>query len=590
MQLYEDLEKSYLSEYEQLARRDQLVGLGRLATAVLCLTCLYFAIQNGGWIYPIVALSAAVIFTWLMRYHASLAWNKKMAQSLADVNHQEISFLEGSEIPFDNGMEFQDTTHAFTYDLDIFGDNSLFQRLNRSGTYSGKKALAHLLSSLLPNPEILENQAAIKELSTKLDWRQRLLATGLIRKDNKMLHDRLLQWAANAGTPVPRLLTVFAYVSPVCLIALLVLFRFSGEMVYANGASFLFSLHLLVSGSQFKRMQKELVSADNVKETILQYSFILQSIENENFENEKLKNLKAEIRKGNEVSSKQLRQLSLLFSRLDSLHNLVAVMFFSGIFLYHVHVFRSLLIWKNKYAARIPDWLGVVGETEALSSLANFSFNNPAFAFPEINTRYEIVFEALGHPHINAAKRICNDVSFTPEHFMLLTGSNMSGKSTFLRSLGINMVLAGTGAPVCATQARVHPLPVFVSMRLSDSLSDNESYFFAEIKRIKSIKDRLDKGVIFVLLDEILRGTNSDDKRSGTIAVARKMVEKKAVGAIATHDLEVCNITADYPADLVNKCFEVEIINDELHFDYRLRNGVCKNKSATFLMGKMGIV
>jgi DNA mismatch repair ATPase MutS len=166
----------------------------------------------------------------------------------------------------------------------------------------------------------------------------------------------------------------------------------------------------------------------------------------------------------------------------------------------------------------------------------------------------------------------------------------MSGKSTFLRSLGINMVLTGMGAPVCATKADVHPLPVLVSMRLSDSLSDSESYFFAEIKRLKQIMDELEKGAAFVLLDEILRGTNSDDKRNGTIEVIKKVIGKKAIGAIATHDIEVCLTTNEYPDQLANKCFEVEIVNNDLFFDYTLRNGICKNKSATFLMKKMGII
>jgi MutS domain V len=590
MQVYENLKNTHTAEYAQLAKRDRLVGLVRLMIAVLALVAMYFAIKSGGWVYPVLVALATIVFVLLMRYHEKLAWNKNLTKSLVDVNDQEITFLSGGAIPFDNGIEFEDHHHQYAYDLDVFGENSLFQRLNRTGTYSGKKALAQLLCSLLPNPEILENQAAIKELSGKLSWRQRLLATAIIRRDSKILYDRLVKWSGEKVTVLPVWLTVFAYVSPLALAALVVAFWLTGDIRFGNAASFLFSVHLMVYFSQFKKMQQELVGADNVKETILQYSVILQSIENEKFESEKLQRLQTALTGENTIASRELKKLSELFSKLDSLHNLMAVIFFSGTMMYHLHVFRSLLIWKNKFAPQIPQWLGVVGDVEALSSLANFSYNNPTFAFPELNDRYEIRFEQLGHPHIKATKRICNDVTFVPQRFMLLTGSNMSGKSTFLRSLGINMVLAGTGSPVCATRAQVHPLPVFVSMRLSDSLTDNESYFFAEIKRIKSIKDRLDAGVVFVLLDEILRGTNSDDKRSGTIAVARKMVEKKAVGAIATHDLEVCNITADYPADLINKCFEVEIVDNELHFDYRLRDGVCKNKSATFLMDKMGIV
>ncbi len=231
-----------------------------------------------------------------------------------------------------------------------------------------------------------------------------------------------------------------------------------------------------------------------------------------------------------------------------------------------------------------------MGEFEALNSLANFSYNNSKFTFPNLNNNFEISFSELGHPLIAEEKRICNDVEFIDNRFIILTGSNMSGKSTFLRTLGINMILAGTGSPVCSSNASIHPLDVIVSMRQSDSLADSESYFFAEVKRLKHIMNALDKKVCFVLLDEILRGTNSDDKRHGTIEVIKKILNKNAIGAIATHDMEICKTTEEFPNILTNKCFEVEIINNDLSFDYKLRDGICKNKSATFLMKKMEVI
>jgi DNA mismatch repair ATPase MutS len=263
---------------------------------------------------------------------------------------------------------------------------------------------------------------------------------------------------------------------------------------------------------------------------------------------------------------------------------------FNGTFLFNLHVLKSMIVWKKQHAVVLEEWLEVIGEFEMLNCLANFSYNNPEFVYPTLNSNYEIDFSDLSHPLLNPATRVGNEVQFQPQSFMILTGSNMSGKSTFLRSLGINMVLSGMGSPVCATQANVHPLPVLVSMRLSDSLSDSESYFFAEIKRLKQIMDELEENPAFVLLDEILRGTNSDDKRNGTIEVVKKVIGKKAIGAIATHDIEVCLTTNEYPEILTNKCFEVEISNNELHFDYTLRDGICKNKSATFLMKKMGVI
>jgi len=183
-----------------------------------------------------------------------------------------------------------------------------------------------------------------------------------------------------------------------------------------------------------------------------------------------------------------------------------------------------------------------------------------------------------------------NSIDMTDHPFVILTGSNMSGKSTFLRALGVNIVLASTGSKVCSSAADFHPLPIYVSMRLSDSLAEEASYFYAEIKRLKDITEALDQQRIFVLLDEILRGTNSDDKRNGTIAVIKKMISKKAIGMIATHDLDVCNISQEFPDYISNKCFEVEIVNDNLQFNFMLREGVSKNKSASFLMKKMDII
>jgi DNA mismatch repair ATPase MutS len=275
---------------------------------------------------------------------------------------------------------------------------------------------------------------------------------------------------------------------------------------------------------------------------------------------------------------------------MDSIGNFVTALFFNGTFLFNVHVLKALIQWKKEHADALEDWLAVIGEFEMLNSLANLSYNNPDFVFPILNTNFEIDFSNVSHPLLNPETRVGNEVQFYPQSFMILTGSNMSGKSTFLRSLGINMVLSGMGSAVCASQANVHPLPVLVSMRLSDSLSDSESYFFAEIKRLKQIMDELAGNPAFVLLDEILRGTNSDDKRNGTIEVVKKIIAKKAIGAIATHDIEVCLTTNNYPNILTNKCFEVEIQDNDLHFDYKLRNGICQNKSATFLMKKMGVI
>jgi DNA mismatch repair ATPase MutS len=197
----------------------------------------------------------------------------------------------------------------------------------------------------------------------------------------------------------------------------------------------------------------------------------------------------------------------------------------------------------------------------------------------------------MGHLLIRASKRITNSISFNDQPFVILTGSNMSGKSTFLRTLGINLILARSGSPVCARQFEFYPYDVQVSMRISDSLQDSESLFYAELKRLHNIIQQLEAGhKTFIILDEILRGTNSNDKHNGTVGLIRKMVAARACGIIATHDLTVSKLSEEYPAHVSNKCFESQIINDELIFDYKLGEGVCTTLSASFLMKKMGII
>ena len=525
-----------------------------------------------------------------MRIHSKLLFKKQVSQALHTINDYEIVYLERKKIPFENGIEFNDFHHPYAYDLDIFGAHSLFQNLNRTATFIGKKTLASKLLTLLSNDEILDNHAAVKELTEKLDWRQEYLAFAKISNDSQSNYETLLKWSLFNSAPLSKFLVFISYFSPILFLATLIAYVVTSNVTYVSVLSYLFVLNLVVLGMVTKRIQLEIANSSNIDKTIHQYSLLLKKIEEETFESEMLINLQKKLTFKKENASIHFKHLSSLFSNIYTIGNLVTAVLFNGTFLFNLHIFKSLLQWKKDHTEALEDWLQVIGEFEMLNSLANLSYNNPDFVYPKLNTNYEIEFTNLSHPLLNATTRVGNDVRFHPESFMILTGSNMSGKSTFLRSLGINMVLTGMGAPVCASKANVHPLPVLVSMRLSDSLSDSESYFFAEIKRLKQIMDQLENQPAFVLLDEILRGTNSDDKRNGTIEVVKKVIGQKAIGAIATHDIEVCLTTNDYPNILTNKCFEVEIVDNDLHFDYKLRDGICKNRSATFLMKKMGVI
>ncbi|NUN99006.1 MAG: DNA mismatch repair protein [Saprospiraceae bacterium] len=590
MNQYEVLRQNHLNDYLQLTRKYNLLSAVRLAVVLGSIVGFYDYFQADRFASLWIALFLAALFLVLIKIHDKISWNRKVKKTLVGINEDELAYLSHTAIPFEDGTDKIDPAHAYAYDLDIFGKNSLFQHLNRTATWIGKTKLAELLLSLLPNTAIHANQAAVKELAEKINWRQDVLALGKLISDSREAYDKLVDWSKNQGKEMAHIWVLAMYVSPMVLIGAFIGFIATKNTAFGDTAVVLFLLNLGILIVLNKQIRLEIVNLDKVSEIIRMYGLILEKIGQENFEADRLNALKNKLQDGTGTASVQIKKLSALFANLDSIQNGLAAILFNGVFLYHAHVLRRLLQWKKAHSAQIPVWLDVIGEIETLNSLANFSCNNPAFAFPELNDRFEIEFRRLGHPLLPQEKRVCNDVDFNVHPFMILTGSNMSGKSTFLRTLGINMILAGAGAPVCATQARVHPLNVLVSMRLSDSLSDSESYFFAEVKRLKGIMNALGTRNCFVLLDEILRGTNSDDKRSGTLGVIKKMVAHHAIGAIATHDLEVCLIADDYPDTLVNRCFEVEIIDDELVFDYTLRAGICKNKSATFLMKKMEII
>ncbi|MEL1242449.1 MutS-related protein [Flavobacterium flavipallidum] len=590
MDIYQSKSSLFTAELKKINTKYNWISILRLASIAVFLCSFYYYVQQSSIVYLLIAGLFLLVFIVLMRLHSKIQFQRNCTQTLFDINKEEIAFLERKNNPFENGSEFIDFHHPYAYDLDIFGDNSLFQYLNRTATYVGKQTLADALLAKTSNKGILDNQEAIKELSPKIDFRQEFFALAKITSDKKTFYQSLLNWSKFNSESLPKWTIAFSYISPLLFVLGLIAYAFTLNLVVLKSLSYLFILNLIVLGRFLKRIQMEIAQSDNIDKIIGNYGLLLEKIEKESFASAKLNQLQQRLQLKKEAASVHLKQLSELFSRNDTIANLITATLFNGTFLFNLHVLKALLVWKKEHAAALEDWLAVIGEFEKLNSFANFSYNNPDFAYPVLNTDFKIDFSNLSHPLLNPKSRIGNDVAFYPQSFMILTGSNMSGKSTFLRSLGINMVLAGTGSVVCATLANVHPLPVLVSMRLSDSLSDSESYFFAEIKRLKQIMDALAVEPAFVLLDEILRGTNSDDKRNGTIEVVKKVIDKKAVGAIATHDIEVCLTTNEYPDVLTNNCFEVEIKDNDLHFDYKLRNGICQNKSATFLMKKMEVI
>lgn len=278
-------------------------------------------------------------------------------------------------------------------------------------------------------------------------------------------------------------------------------------------------------------------------------------------------------------------------ARLDMGLNKLAIVL-EIYFCWSIHQVIALEKWKQINEKNLDNWFATIGYFEAMNSLANLSFNNPDWKFPVIGKENTIIEgTSIGHPLIPPSKRVTNDVKIDHlSEIMLVTGSNMAGKSTYLRSIGVNMVLAMCGASVCASWFCMTPMLVVSSMRITDNLAESTSTFYAELKKLKVIIDKVNKGdKIFILLDEILRGTNSIDRHTGSMALLKQLIKQKAVGIIATHDVELAELEKQYPENILNYHFDVQVNNEELYFDYKLKTGVCTSMNASILMKKIGI-
>lgn len=331
-----------------------------------------------------------------------------------------------------------------------------------------------------------------------------------------------------------------------------------------------------------------------------------------------LKEIKEKIGGEKRKASLSISRLSKLMNELDQRNNVFMYVILNGLFFWELRQIMRIEAWKEQYAGELPQWLTALGETDALNSLATFAYNHPGYSYPTLFDKADMISgkecpdsgsgynsrpcagngsgfmlraKALGHPLMHRDRCVRNDIDMEKRpFFIIITGANMAGKSTYLRTVGINYLLACTGMPVCAEEMEVYPARLITSLRTSDSLNDNESYFFAELKRLKLIIDKLQAGEeLFIILDEILKGTNSVDKQKGSFALIRQFMALRANGIIATHDLLLGTLIDLFPENIRNYRFEADITDNELTFSYRLRPGVAQNMNACFLMKKMGI-
>ncbi len=587
---YQQLLSKYSAEYTALNEKLGWLSFIRLACFIGIIGFGYYYLVHDAWYWLLIALVLLGAFLYCIRLYDVLKGKADFAKALIDINTNEISFLNGQPSVYADGKEYANPQHPYSYDLDLFGDGSLYKFLNRTTTTFGKENLAQAL--LHPDTTtIKERQEAGKELSGKLNFRQHIQAQGSIHTAEQKDLDKLKSWINAAPTFSSSLSYYLLLIFPLATLIVLFSYFFTGNDRLLNIFFSLFTLNLVVTFSFARKMMKQVSVSTAVTKVLEQFAGQLKEIEKQQFSSPLLQQLQGRLKHNSITASQTIDRLASLFGYLDFIINLAVSILLNGLFIFHVHILFALDKWKKKHAADVMNWLAVIGEFESLHCFANMAFNNAAFCYPKLSAKEELLATEMGHPLIRGEKRINNDISFHQEKFVVLTGSNMSGKSTFLRTLGINLVLARTGSVVCAKTFTLFPYDLHVSMRITDSLQDSESLFYAELKRLHSIIEHLHSDrKTFIILDEILRGTNSNDKHGGTVGLIRKLAAYQACGIIATHDLTIAEMSSQYTGYMGNKCFESVIINDELFFDYTLKDGVCSKLNASFLMKRMGII
>jgi len=563
-----------------------LVSLMRLAV-FLATVLISFYVRSSNLILGSTIVVGFIIFLVLVSIYTNLKRERSYFELLIKLNKNELDALAGNFEAFNSGKEYTDHLHPFSEDMDLFGRGSIFQSINRSATVSGEQKLAGLLGS--NNIEsIPEKQNAIRELSEKAKWRQAFrVNAGLIEEQAEP--EKIISWLKNYKQQLPGFVPILALVFPFISLAFLVL----ASLSVIEWTLLLLPLltGLLISGVFLMKVNRINEMATRLSSTFQQYAIILDAIETEKFNSDWLAQQQNQIQSNNKTASLIFSELGKNLSSLDQRKNI-----------FFAFIANGFTLWDLRFSAKIEKWILTnekiveacfesVAFFDAYSSLANYAFNHPEYSYPVINENQKTTIHAvnLGHPLLRKEKMVTNNFEILTDEFFIITGANMAGKSTFLRTVGIGIVMSNCGLPVCATQFNYTPIKLISSMRSSDSLQDEESYFFAELKRLKFIVDEIKKDRYFIILDEILKGTNSKDKQEGSKKFVQRLVSFNSTGIIATHDLSLCQLESELP-QIRNHYFDAEIVNDELHFDYKFKDGVCKNMNASFLLKKMGIV
>ena len=580
--------EKFKQQATEIEKRFARISLVRFGIFVLGAIALYKGYQVN-WIVALgVGLGFLILFGWVVKWNQRVNRSKRFAELQAEINQEELSRLEGAYDGFDAGAEFEDALHPYCSDLDLFGQASLFQLISHAVTENGRRKLAEWLKGFPGREAILERQQAVRELTEKLDWRQDFEAVGRMFEDSGESPRHLLNWLQTppALKSTFKILPVYGVISSAIVITLSVLGILPWFSFFA-----LVGLNMAILRPISKKYKGAYEISGNQARLLKSYGELLNRIESLEVYAPTLQKAKKPVIIGDRSASDTIKKLARIHDQLEMKYAQFVYVLLNAVVFWDIIWVMQLDTWKERNAEYVPKWFESMGEFEALSSLGALHFARPSWTFPEIsNESLEIVGEEVGHPLIPEAERIQNNLSLQGKGTIwLITGSNMSGKSTFLRTVGINWVLGLAGGPVCATSFTCTPTQLFTSMRTQDSLEDHTSAFFAELKRLKQVIESVkSKPSVFFLLDEILKGTNSRDRHKGAKALILQLNQLGGSGMVSTHDLDLGKLEST--GFLHNYSFNSGVTEDnQLSFDYKLTDGLCHSFNASKLMRNMGI-
>ena len=579
-------------QLQQVKKQIFRISMLRLTLFIAGVAGIYFFFSQTPLLIVCICLTFLPLFI-LVKIHNRFFIRKEWLETQARIIQEELQALSGDYSSFEDGKEYVNPEHPYSFDLDIFGRRSLFQSINRTCTFFGKVRLAEWLQNHLHEKTSIEKrQEMVREISEHTLFREQFRVAGLVHHGQSSDAEKIQAWSQSPAQYLHAgWVKAFIWGVPVINSLLLITSLIGWTSFSCLGLSF--GIFLVLSFGIIKRATYIQETYGKQLKSLNGYARLIALAKAEDWKSAGMLELMERFNLNGQSPVQALQQLSKELDRLDLRNNQFLYVLLEGSIFFQLQEIVRIERWKVRYGQHISEWLETVGELDALCSLGTFAYNHPQYTYPELTEKpFCFLATQMGHPLMPASQCVKNDATIPSRpFFLIITGANMAGKSTYLRTIGVNYLLACVGAPVCCERLKLHPNQLITSLRTSDSLSDNESYFFAELKRLKRIIDLLNQGQqLFIILDEILKGTNSMDKQKGSFDLIRQFMQMKANGIIATHDLLLGSLIKQFPEEIRNYCFEADIKDNELTFSYKLREGVAQNMNACFLMKKMGII